>query len=153
MPTAPLLLREAESLADIDAVRTLLQQYWTSFGFTPCFQNFAQELDSLPGAYARPTGCLLLAFLDGQPAGCGAYRRVDDRRCEGKRLFVTPAARGRQLGRILMERLIEEARRAGYEELIGDTMPAMQTAIRLYRDMGFEASEGEGGVLLLRYRL
>lgn len=153
MTATPLLLREAESPADIAAVRTLLQQYWDSFGFTPCFQNFAQELDALPGAYARPTGCLLLALLDGQPAGCGAYRRVDDFRCEGKRLYVAPAARGRQLGRILMERLLSEARLAGYQEMIGDTMPVMQTAIRLYRDMGFEASEGEGGILLLRYRL
>ena len=94
-----------------------------------------------------------MASLDGDPAGCGAYRRVDDRRCEGKRLYVTPAARGRQLGRILMERLISEARLAGYQELIGDTMPVMRTAIQLYQDMDFAASEGEGGILLLRYRL
>jgi putative acetyltransferase len=146
-------IHEAESAADIDAVRELLQQYWTSFGFTPCFQNFAQELEGLPGLYARPSGCLLLARIDEQPAGCAAYRRIDAQHCEAKRLYVTPAARGHKLGRLLMERLIEEARTAGYQELLGDSLPVMKHALALYAAMGFTSTTLDSGVVLLRYKL
>ncbi len=93
------------SESDLVAVRTLLEEYWASFGFTPCFQNFGDELAGLPGAYARPpTGRLALIRVKnesgwGDPAGCVARRRVDDRRADPKRLYVRPAYRGLGLGR------------------------------------------------------
>ena len=69
----------AEALA---AVRLLLEEYWNSFGFTPCFQNFGDELAGLPGAYAPPSGRLALATMCDRPAGCIALRRVDADRAE-----------------------------------------------------------------------
>jgi putative acetyltransferase len=128
-------------LGNIDAletVRLLLQEYWNSFGFTPCFQNFGDELAGLPGAYVPPSGRLALATVDGQPAGCVALRRVDTLRAEPKRLYVRPAFRGHGLGRSLLEWVMNEARAAGYRELVGDTMPVMEDALALYDRMGFE---------------
>ena len=125
----------AEALA---AVRTLLEEYWNSFGFTPCFQNFGEELAGLPGAYAPPGGRLALATVDGQSAGCIAMRRVDRDHAEAKRLYVRPAFRGVGLGRALMEWVMAEARTAGYREIVGDTMPVMGDALALYERMGFE---------------
>jgi putative acetyltransferase len=125
----------AEALA---AVRLLLEEYWNSFGFTPCFQNFSDEIAGLPGAYAPPGGRLALATVGDQPAGCIALRRVDADRAEAKRLYVRPAFRGLGLGRALMEWAMGEARAAGYREIVGDTMPAMRDALALYERMGFE---------------
>src|SRR5580698_4262155 len=125
----------AEALA---AVRILLEEYWDSFGFTPCFQNFGEELAGLPGAYAPPGGRLALATVDGQPAGCIALRRVDRDRAEAKRLYVRPAFRGLGLGRALMEWVMVEARAADYREIVGDTMPVMRDALALYERIGFE---------------
>lgn len=125
----------AEALA---TVRGLLEEYWDSFGFTPCFQNFGDELAGLPGAYAPPTGRLALALVDGRPAGCVALRRVDASRAEPKRLYVRQAFRGLGLGRALLEWVVNEARAAGYVELVGDTMPVMKDALALYDRMGFE---------------
>ncbi|MFZ1940162.1 MAG: GNAT family N-acetyltransferase [Terracidiphilus sp.] len=122
----------------IETVRALLREYWDSFGFTPCFQNFGDELAGLPGAYAPPSGRLALALVDGQPAGCVALRRVDASRAEPKRLYVRPAFRGLGLGRALLEWVVNEARAAGYLELVGDTMPVMKDALALYDRMGFE---------------
>ena len=126
--------------SDLAIVRMLLAEYWHSFGFTPCFQNFGDELAGLPGAYAPPTGRLAIVRLNGDPAGCVALRRVDDRRAEPKRLYVRPAYRGHGLGRALLEWVMNQARAAGYSELVGDTMPQMHEALALYKQMGFEVS-------------
>lgn len=134
-------------------LRGLLQEYWNSFGFTPCFQNFSTELAGLPGEYTPPRGRLAMAYVDGQPAGCIALRPVDAHRAEVKRLFVRPDFRCRALGRGLVEWVIAEARTAGYIELIGDTLPVMREAIALYDSIGFERTSGPGGIIDLRFKL
>ncbi len=134
-------IQPVEGEAAVATVRTMLLEYWDSFGFTPCFQNFGDEVASLPGAYAPPGGRLALATVNGEPAGCIALRRVDERRAEAKRLYVRPAFRGTGLGRALLQWMMTEARTAGYRELVGDTMPAMHGALALYDRMGFTRGE------------
>jgi len=131
-------IETAEDEAAVASVRALLREYWDSFGYTPCFQNFGEELAGLPGGYAPPDGRLALATIDGQPAGCIALRRVDAVHAEAKRLYVPPAFRGQGLGRALLEWVMNEARAAGYSEIVGDTMPVMRDALALYDRMGFE---------------
>ncbi|HEV2202318.1 MAG TPA: GNAT family N-acetyltransferase [Bryobacteraceae bacterium] len=132
-------IRAAESPEDLDAVRGLFQEYWASFGFTPCFQGFETEVTTLPGKYAPPGGRLLLAKIDGAPAGCAALRPFDDTRGEMKRMYVRPAFRGRKLGEALVGALAKEARAIGYAELIADTIPnVMTTALAMYERLGFE---------------
>jgi GNAT superfamily N-acetyltransferase len=135
---SPVRIAAVEDSAAVESVRELLKEYWDSFGFTPCFQNFGEELAGLPGAYTPPAGRLALATVDGQPAGCIAMRRVDLNRAELKRLYVRPAFRGLGLGRALIEWTMSEARAVGYTELVGDTMPVMRDALALYDRMGFE---------------
>jgi GNAT superfamily N-acetyltransferase len=129
---------QVETAAQLEEVRRLFREYWDSFGFTPCFQNFGAELAGLPGAYQLPAGRLALAMVEGKAAGCAALRRLDGITCEAKRLYVRPAYRGGGLGRQLMDWLIAEARAAGYRELRGDTMPVMEKALAMYDRMGFE---------------
>jgi GNAT superfamily N-acetyltransferase len=125
----------AEHLA---AMRELLEEYWQSFGFTPCFQNFAAELASLPGRYAPPAGRLALALSGGGIAGCIALRPVDEARAEAKRLYVRPGFRGQGIGLALLEWAIVEARAAGYREMLADTMPVMEKALAMYGGVGFQ---------------
>ena len=133
------VVQQAVSADALESVRALFQEYWTSFGFTPCFQNFDSELAALPGKYAPPRGRLLLATVDGEPAGCVALRRFDQTRGEVKRLYVQPQFRGSGLGKALMNALAAEARAIGYSELIADTIPTvMATALAMYERLGFE---------------
>jgi putative acetyltransferase len=131
-------LTRVETEGQVEEVRTLFKEYEGSTGVDLCFQNFGQELASLPGDYAPPAGRLIIAYEGAEAAGCVALRKVDGAVCEMKRLYVRPAFRGTGLGRTLAERIVEEAREVGYGRMRLDTLPTMRSAISLYRSLGFK---------------
>jgi GNAT superfamily N-acetyltransferase len=128
---------QPSSAAQINAVKGLWTEYWQSFGLPLDFQGFAEELRTLPGKYASPSGCLLLAQIESQPAATGAFRRLNQDACEVKRLYVRPAYRRMGIAGSVLEKLIEKARLAGYHDLYADTLQSMTSALDLYRRMGF----------------
>ena len=136
-------LREATTPADIALARALFVEYANWLNVDLCFQGFDQELATLPGAYARPRGRLLLAGEPGAAFGCIALRPLGDEgdgppsTGEVKRLYVQPAARGGGWGRKLADALIAQARAIGYRELKLDTLDTMTDARRLYEALGF----------------
>ncbi len=124
---------------ELAEVAALFRAYQASLDVDLAYQDFAEELASLPGKYRPPLGLLLIARnAEGEALGCVGLRAIDRRRCEMKRLYVAPAGRGSGLGRQLVERLIHEARRIGYAEMVLDTLPTMAAAQGLYRSFGFE---------------
>lgn len=136
-----LKINVTENGQDIESVRTLFTEYADSLGFDLGFQNFDEELASLPGDYAPPEGCILLATYRGQLAGCVALRRLEEGVCEMKRLYVRPQLRGSGIGRALAEAIVEKAQRIGYKLMRLDTVPAMKAARKLYESLGFEQIE------------
>ena len=137
LPT--IVVSHATSGDEIAQARQLFLEYADSLGFSLCFQNFDQELKSLPGAYATPSGRLLLAHDAGGVAGCVALRRLEDTICEMKRLYVRPSYRGKGIGKLLVDRVMAEARAIGYERMRLDTVESsMKDAIVLYRRIGFQ---------------
>ena len=134
-----LSLSQAESPAQLAQIRELFLEYAKSLGFSLCFQNFDQELASLPGDYAPPEGRLLLAEVEGQTAACVALHKLETGICEMKRLYLRPQFRGKGLGRALAERIIAEARQIGYKRMRLDTVePVMKDAVAMYRKLGFK---------------
>jgi GNAT superfamily N-acetyltransferase len=130
---------QVESESDIENARLLFEEYAAGLGIDMCFQNFTQELAELPGKYAPPSGRLLLAFADEKLAGCIALRKIDAETCEMKRLFLRSGFRDRGFGKVLLTRIIDEARSIGYKRMLLDTLPGkMDAAIRLYERFGFQ---------------
>jgi putative acetyltransferase len=134
---AAIRIRQASSPPDVETARALFLEYQKALGISLCFQNFDEEVATLPGAYAPPKGRLLLAFAGDGPAGCVALRRIEEGISEMKRLWVRPAFRGTGLGRRLVETILEEARAIGYRRVRLDTLPSMQAAQALYLSLGF----------------
>jgi putative acetyltransferase len=122
---------------DIPEIRKMLAEYEAWLDLDLSFQHFADEVATLPGEYALPTGALFIAHKGNDVAGMVAVRQVDARRAEMKRLFVREMARGNGVGRALAHRAIDAARSLGYREVVLDTLPVMHRAHLLYAALGF----------------
>lgn len=136
------MIIQAETSAQIEDARRLFREYEAWLDVDLCFQSFEEELNTLPGKYAQPSGRLLLALENEKPAGCIALRKIEDDICEMKRLYVRDDFRGTGLGKMLIERLIEEAKTIGYKRMRLDTLPdKMPQAVKLYQSYGFQKIE------------
>lgn len=131
-------ITEAQSAAQIAQARELMLEYAQSLGISLSFQNFDEEMAGLPGSYAPPEGCLLLAEVGGEPAGCVALRKFEADICEMKRLYMRPPFRGLGLGKKLALEIIAKAQALGYKRMRLDTIePLMKDAVGLYLRLGF----------------
>ena len=132
----PLTAGDSEAL---EQVRQYFRNYAAWLGVDLSYQNFDQEMASLPGAYTAPEGRLFFAEVDGRPAGCVGVRPLPDSEgvCEMKRLYVTPEERGHGVGAALALAAIKAAKEIGYRKLIIDTLPSMRMAVKLSRELGF----------------
>jgi len=131
----------ADSPPLLDDARGLFREYADALGVDLCFQDFEAELAALPGEYAPPGGLLLLGYVDGELAGCGAFRSLADvdyaNACEMKRLFVRRAFRRFGIGRELAQALLDRAAQASYSVMLLDTLDEMEAARGLYASLGF----------------
>jgi putative acetyltransferase len=142
MSSPELRLQTPDTPDLLQATREIFREYAEGLGIDLDFQHFDEELATLPGDYAAPQGALLLAFVDDELAGCGAFRPLPDvdyaNACEMKRLYVRRAFRRFGLGRMLAQALMDRATEAGYSVMLLDTLDDMESARGLYASLGFE---------------
>lgn len=126
-----------EDQQGLEDVKQLFVAYTQSLDIDLAFQDFETELHTLPGKYAAPEGSLVVAYVDGQAAGCIALRKIAEEVCEMKRLYVRDAYRGYRIGKSLIELIIEKAAQLDYSYMRLDTLATMTKAQDLYRSFGF----------------
>ena len=123
-------------------VRELIIEYTKRLDRDLSFQNIEDELKDPAAKYTAPEGELLVAVGEADNvAGMVAYHRHNSERCEMKRLYVRPEARGMHLGDMLVGEIIEHAKAAGYKEMVLDTITPLKAAIGLYKKNGFTECE------------
>lgn len=149
----------AKTTEDFEAAKNLFEEYARSLNFDLAFQNFDHEMSTINIQYARPRGVLLLIKSnDNKFVGCVGIRSLGDNISELKRMYLIPQARGKGLGRLLLDKAIVQARELGYEYLRLDTVPSMKSAIHLYKKVGFQEIPSyrynpDPGTLYLELRL
>jgi putative acetyltransferase len=125
------------TLEELEEVREIFIEYADFLQVDLCFQDFEKELQTLHEVYFPPLGCIILAREEKKVVGCIALKPIGGDICEMKRLYVRPEARGKTLGKKLVEELIHFARESGYKTMKLDTITSLKDAIKLYRSKGF----------------
>jgi GNAT superfamily N-acetyltransferase len=134
-------IETVDSETGITLIMDLFREYFAwvqnEMQFDLSYQDVENELINLPGAYSPPQGCLLLARSEGRPAGCIAFRTNSPGICELKRMYVRPAYRGKGIGRLLCDQIIQSARLGGFHKMRLDTEISLKVAQQIYKDFGF----------------
>jgi GNAT superfamily N-acetyltransferase len=94
--------------------------------------------------FLPPRGIFLVAEIDGEPAGCGAWRAVSPGVAEIKRVYVEPSFRRRGLAQAIVEALEAGAARVGHGSVVLNTGQEQPEALALYADLGYGPIEGYG---------
>jgi GNAT superfamily N-acetyltransferase len=136
----------ARTAEDLEAVRGLVRAFhrWAMAEIAKTdnpavFAGLEAELAGLPGRYGPPSGCLVLARLDGTAAGCVAFYGQNAHTIEIKRMFVPPEARGHGIGGLMLDLLLSRARAMGYRRCLLSSHHSMHPAHAVYRQAGFRA--------------
>jgi GNAT superfamily N-acetyltransferase len=97
--------------------------------------------------FVPPAGAFLAAWDDGRIVGCGGICRLDAGVAELRRMYVAPEARGRGVGRRILEALEREADALGYGTIRLETGFRQREAIGLYESAGFHRGDCWGPYL------
>lgn len=150
-PVGDITIERATTSDDIEAVRDLIGEY-LQWSRTEIAANanvrppavLAEEVAVLPGRFDAPLGCLLLARLDGVPAGCVGYSAQSDATMELSHMFVRPSVQGNGIGRRMLSMLLGQACAAGYQRFVLSTHRSHRCAQHLFRRAGFQKVDGNG---------
>lgn len=132
-------LKEVTTIEAYEQARALFKAYARELEIDLSFQNFSQEIDDIEIQYARPAGCLYLAYKTSEkPIGCFGIRQWDKSTCELKRMYLKKQYRRLGIGELLLNKAIEAGYELGYKKIRLDTLPSMKSAIKLYERFGFK---------------
>ena len=138
--------------SNTEIVKPLFLEYSKIKGAESCFVSFDKEIADLNEYYKG--GALLVGYEKDKPVSCVALKKINDKSCEGKRLFIKPEYRGNGYARILLHAMIEKAKALGFTEIVFTTKPSvMKTAYALYKRMGFEELSETDGTVSMRIDL
>jgi len=130
-------IEKISNAQDLEDVKQLFREYIEFLQVNLDFQDFENELEKLPAKYAEPEGSIFLAKVGGQAVGCIALWKLEAGVCEMKRLFVKSDFQGLGIGKMLANKLMEEAKNKGYLKIKLDTLKRLKLANYLYASLGF----------------
>jgi ribosomal protein S18 acetylase RimI-like enzyme len=135
------IYKKLETDEEISSAKSLIIEYIQWLNQDLCFQNIDDELDNFPEKYKEPEGAFIIAKVNSNIVGCVGIRKIENKICEMKRLFVNDNYKGKGIGKKLVEIIIEEAKMKNYEKIRLDTLSTMESALKIYYKNGFNKIE------------
>ena len=133
----PFIYKKIETEEEISGAKNLIIEYIQWLNQDLCFQNIDDELNNFPQKYKEPEGTFIIAKTNNIIIGCVGIRKMENKICEMKRLFVNDNYKGKGIGKKLVEKIIEEAKIKNYKKIRLDTLNTMKTALDIYYKNGF----------------
>jgi putative acetyltransferase len=122
---------------DGPAVEALVFAVLQEYGLAPDPGGIDTDLRDIEGAYGRGGGAFDVLEEDGRLIGCVGVFPADAATCELRKMYLAPGARGRGLGRRLLESALAHARARGFRRVVLETASVLVEAIALYERYGF----------------
>lgn len=126
---------------DNDLLAGLLRDVMEEFGATGAGSSLHDpEMRDIASAYASPGSAYFVVESGGRLVGGGGLGPLaggDPSVCELRKMYLRPEARGRGLGRAMLNRCLDVARQLGYVRVYLETRQSMSDARRLYERNGF----------------
>jgi ribosomal protein S18 acetylase RimI-like enzyme len=135
------IYKKLETNEEILGAKNLIIEYIQWLDQDLCYQNIDDELNNFPKKYDEPEGAFIIAKDNSNIVGCVGIRKIENKICEMKRLFVNENYKGKGIGKKLVEIIIEEARTKNYEKIRLDTLSTMESALKIYYKNGFNKIE------------
>ena len=138
-------LQPVESDEHRQAARSLIGEYlaWVA-GVAQAHYGIRFDIDAMARSdledrskFFPPDGRLYLVRFQGRYVGVGALKRLAPGVAELQRMYLQPAARGQGGARLLLQRLLDDARQLGHERVRLESLKALEAAHALYRSVGF----------------
>jgi putative acetyltransferase len=126
---------------DNPAIAAIIRSTLTEFGVNgPGTAYHDAATDNMYASFQLPGSRYHIGLLDGQIAGGGGIypsSGLPEGVCEMVKMYLAPIARGRGLGKQLIETCLDFARQAGYRQVYIETMPELEKAVSIYERLGF----------------
>ena len=132
-----IIYKRIETEDEIIGAKKLIVEYIQWLNQDLSFQNIDDELDNFPKKYEEPEGAFIIAKDNNCVVGCVGIRNIGNNICEMKRLFVNDIYKGKGIGKILVDKIIEEAIMKKYKIMRLDTLNTMEAALNIYYKIGF----------------
>ena len=129
---------------DAASIKSLIFEILGEYGLKPDPNGIDADLNDIEAHYINSGGVFeVVEQADGQIIGTVGLYPKDNGICELRKMYVSSAARGKGLGRQLLERVLEHARQRGFRRMELDTASVLVEAIQMYQRFGFRQAEPE----------
>jgi putative acetyltransferase len=136
-PMGEFAFREAVP-ADGPSIRAVVFEVLRAYGLSPDPATTDADLEDINASYSARGGCFrVVVAATGDIVGCGGLYPVGESDAEIRKMYLLKQARGRGLGRKLLEDLIDIAKERGFRSIVVETASVLREAVALYRSTGF----------------
>jgi putative acetyltransferase len=143
-----ILIRSIQQ-SDNPVIASIVKNTLAEFGANhPNTVYFDPTTDSLFEVFQKERSGYFVAEANGEIVGGSGIYPTDglpEDTCELVKMYLLPQARGLGLGRTLIEKSIDFAKKAGYKHIYLESMPELKAALKMYEKFGWEYLKGPMG--------